>query len=154
QHVEENLEIRSKLAGALRSSILEMDPATQTIARRVIRALENTGYDLRNVGVVVRTYTAYLFDRLQSLEDGSASEQDARRLIEAWNPGTFSTEKLSKQFRHFGPGAAGLVPDLLLDDPKTRRPAETAVSILSGIRSAISARVLAHVIAEPMLDED
>jgi len=154
QHVEENLEIRSKLAGALRNSILEMDPATQTIARRVIRALENTGYDLRNVGVVVRTYTAYLFDRLQSLEDGSASEQDARRLIEAWNSGTLSTEELSKQIQHLGPRAAGPVADLLLDDPENRRIAETAVSILSGIGSAISARVLAHVIAEPMLDED
>src|SRR5215470_4055686 len=42
QHIEENLAIRSNLAGALRNSILEMDPATQTIARRVIRALENT----------------------------------------------------------------------------------------------------------------
>src|SRR4051812_758139 len=64
QHIEENLETRTELAGRLRKVIPGMDPATGTIARRVLRALENTGYDLRNAGVVVRTYTAYLFDRL------------------------------------------------------------------------------------------
>src|SRR5580765_3497841 len=51
QHVEDNLEIRAGLAGVLRNTISDMDSATQIIARRVIRALENTGYDLRNAGV-------------------------------------------------------------------------------------------------------
>jgi hypothetical protein len=69
EHVEENLAVRARLTGRLRIAARSVDPATRTVASRVIRALENTGYDLRNAGVVVRVYTAYLFERLQSLGD-------------------------------------------------------------------------------------
>ena len=69
EHVEENLDVRAQLAGRLRVAARSVDAATRTVAERVIRALENTLYDLRNAGVVVRAYTAYLFERLQSLDE-------------------------------------------------------------------------------------
>lgn len=154
QHVEDNLEIRAGLAGVLRNTISDMDSATQIIARRVIRALENTGYDLRNAGVVVRTYTACLFERFQSLEDTSRVEEESRSLIEAWTGGTLSTEELSARLRVLGGSAVGPLAELLFNAPENRGIAEMAIRVLSGIHSAISARVLAHLIAEPMLDED
>ncbi len=154
QHIEDNLEIRAELAGALRSAIDGMDAATETIARRVIRALENTEYDLRNAGVVVRTYTAYLFERLQSLEDNSNSEQEARRLLEEWNSGVLTSEELSIRMHPIAASAAGPVAEFLFNAAENRRTVEMAVGVLSRIRSAVSARVLAHVIAEPLLDED
>src|SRR5205807_4716920 len=44
--------------------------------------------------------------------------------------------------------------DLLLESPEDRPSVETALQILGSLQSAISARVLAHVISEPMLEED
>jgi hypothetical protein len=154
QHVEENLHIRAELAGRLRDSIPNLDPDTQTIARRVIRALENIGYDLRNAGVVVRTYTAYLFDRLQTLEATSKPEQEARARIESWKHGKLAGEDLTAAIHKLGEPAVGPIAELLLNEPENRESAELAVELLSSIRSAASSRVLAHVIAEPLLDED
>jgi hypothetical protein len=153
QHVEENLQIRAELAGALRNAAMEMNDATQSIARRVIRALENTGFDLRNAGVVVRTYTAYLFERLQSLQDTSILEHEARALAESWSSGALSTENLTSGIRHIGEPALGPIAELLFSAPENHQTAEVALGILTSIRSAVSARILAHAISEPVLDE-
>lgn len=152
EHVEENLQVRAKLAGALRAAARNVDPATHTVADRVIRALENTGYDLRNAGVVVRTYAAYLFQRLQSLENTPADEAEARALIESAEAAPH--ENLVADLQKIGRAALGPVADLLLNAPDNRDTAETALAVLEHVRSSVSARVLAYAVSEPMLDED
>jgi len=154
EHVEENLQLRACLAGELRVAALGVDPATRSVAQRVIRALENTLYDLRNAGVVVRTYTAYLFERLQSLSGTGSGETEARAMIESWKTGGIPAGKLIADLQKTGRPALGPIAELLTQSPEDRASAETALAVLSHIRSSISARVLAYAVSEPMLDED
>src|SRR5262249_14491322 len=44
--------------------------------------------------------------------------------------------------------------DVLLDSPGNRTTADASLDLLGSIRTAVSARVLAHIVSEPMLDED
>src|SRR5207237_10842104 len=44
--------------------------------------------------------------------------------------------------------------DLLLESPDDRSSVEAALATLGSLRSPVRARVLAHVISEPMLPED
>ena len=125
EHVEENMQVRAELAGILRTAMREIAPSARPVAIRVIHVLEDADSDLRNVGVVVRTYTAYLFDRLQ-------------------NPGVASPEQ----------DQAGRAADRLFDAPEDRATARTAIAVLASLRSSVSARILAHVVSEPMLEED
>ena len=157
EHIEENLQVRARLALALRVAALRLDSPTRTVAERVIRALENTGYDLRNAGVVVRAYTSCLFEKLQSLEDAGEAEAQARAMIESWEKGGIANEQLITDLQQMGRPAIGPTADLLLlslTSPDGRIAAETALTVLSNIRSSVSARVLAYVVSEPMLDED
>lgn len=149
EHVEENLSIRAQLAGALRKASRNVDPSTRTVAERVIRALENTGYDLRNAGVVVRTYTAYLFERLQSLDANFPGEAEAREKVQS-----LPDEHVVVELQQIGRAALGPVAELLLNAPDNRSTAEAALAVLSHVRSSVGARVLAYAVSEPMLDED
>src|SRR5436190_14081438 len=65
-HIAEKPEVRAKLAGILRSASTEQ---TRTVMLRIVRALENIHTDLCNVGVVVRSYTAYLLSRLEAVQE-------------------------------------------------------------------------------------
>ena len=47
EHVEENLVVRAKLAGQLRIAAKAADPATRTVAERVIRLLDRLGLPAR-----------------------------------------------------------------------------------------------------------
>lgn len=154
EHLEENLQGRARLAGDLRVAARNVDTATRTVAERVIRALENTLYDLRNAGVVVRTYTAYLFERLQSLEGVSFREAEARAMIDSWKTGEMPAGKLIANLQIIGRPAVGPIAELLTQSPEDRTIAETSLAVLSQIRSSVSARVLAYAVSEPMLDED
>src|ERR1041385_7075808 len=40
-HIEERLEVRTRMAIALRSSLSQLGPATQKVAQRTLRTLEN-----------------------------------------------------------------------------------------------------------------
>ena len=91
---------------------------------RLLHAIENIESPLRDILQIIHSYTAYLF---QKLEECAASPPDERLTTAA---------------------------DALLDSPGDRAAAEAALDILGSIRSAASARVLAHVISEPMLEED
>src|SRR5690349_5303950 len=62
-HVEERPEIRAGLAMRLRQASATLDDSTRRIAQRTIRALEDMEFPLRNVSLIVRTYTAYIFGR-------------------------------------------------------------------------------------------
>jgi hypothetical protein len=154
EHIEENLRVRAQLAGKLRIAARTVDPKTRSVAERVIRALENTLYDLRNAGVVVRTYTAYLFERLQSLDGMATGEAEVRARIESWKSGTIPSSSLIADLQKMGRPALGPVAELLTESPEDRASAELSLAVLSHIRSSVSARVLAYVVSEPMLDED
>jgi len=158
-HVEENLPIRCKLAFRLRSLELgvkqqKTDSPIRAVRDRVIRALENTEADLRNVAFVVLKFAEYLFERLQSIEDLSEGETKAREVIEAWIANSTSGEKLIADLQRIGRACLGPAADLLLNSTSDRNTSETALALLSGIHSPVSARVLAYVVSEPVLDED
>lgn len=154
EHIEENLPVRAQLAGKLRVAARTVDPKTRVVAERVIRALENTLYDLRNAGVVVRTYTAYLFERLQSLDGMAPGEAEVRAMIESWRAGGIPAARLIADLQTIGRPALGPIAELLTQSPEDRAAAELSLAVLSHIRSSVSARVLAYVVSEPMLDED
>ncbi len=97
---------------------------SRAVVQRIIRALEDVNTDLCNVAVVVRSYTGYLLSRLDTVEENEGAE----RIADA--------------------------ADLLFESAGDRDTAETALAVLCATRSAVSARVLAHAVSEPLLDED
>ena len=146
EHIETNLEIRAELAGRLR---------TQSASPRVLQAVEDIESSLRDVGLVLQTYTAYLFQRLEECAGGNADqEEEARTWIERWQNGEVLREEMAKRLKAIGPPAVAPLADLLFDSPDNRMAAETALDLLGSIPSSVSARVLAHVVSEPMLEED
>ena len=154
-HVEESIEIRTEIAARVRASLPTLDAATARIASRTIRALEDVEFPLLNVSLVVRTYTAYLFRRLQEAADQPADpEEEARALINRWGSGEVPGEEMTKRVKEIGGPAVGAIADMLFDNPDDRLCVETAIGLLAGIRTSASARVLAHIIAEPALPED
>jgi len=90
----------------------------------LLRTIEDIESPLRDIAEIIHSYTAYLFQRL---EQCSEIKPDERITAAA---------------------------DGLLDSPSDQAMAESSIDFLGSIRSAVSARVLAHVISEPMLDED
>ena len=100
--------------------------ASRTVILRIVGALEDLSANLCNVGVIVRAYTAYLLSRLEALAQADSGEND--KIADA--------------------------ADLLFESTDDRDAAETALKILCGTRSPITARILAHAVSEPLLDED
>jgi hypothetical protein len=94
------------------------------VVLRIVRALENITTDLSNVGVVVRSYTAYLLSRLESVQESAGDDRTAE------------------------------AADLLFESTGDRDAAQTALGVLCMTRSPVCARVLAHAVSEPLLDED
>ena len=91
---------------------------------RTLRAVEDIELPLSDIPAIIYSYTAYLFARLEQCSTESSDER-------------IST-----------------AADTLLDSPDDRAAAELSIDLLGSIRSAVSARVLAHIISEPLLDED
>jgi hypothetical protein len=163
QHVEERPEIRAEMAWRLRASYAGMHEAVQSIARRVIGALEDIEMPLRHISLILRTYTSFLFQRLQEAgEESTGREEEARSWIDRWQKGEVIREEMVQRLRSIGRPAAGAVADLLFEsidnpdvDPAASRMAvDAALDVLGGIHASVSARVLAHAISEPMLEED
>src|SRR4030095_6454064 len=94
------------------------------VATRVVHALEDLEADLCNVAVLVRNYTGYLLSRIETLDEDSSDD----RITTA--------------------------ADLLFESTGDRSAAETALNVLCATRSPVCARVLAHAVSEPLLDED
>src|SRR2546425_5793728 len=116
EHIERRLDIRAQMAANLRQ--------LRSIPVRVLQFVEDIEAPLRDVPMIIQSYTAYLIRKLEQCADDKPDEK-----IEA-------------------------AADLLLESPEDRAAAEQAVDILGAIHSATSARVLAHVISEPVLEED
>lgn len=90
---------------------------------RILHAIEDIESPLRDIPQVIHSYSAYLFERL---EQCAAAAPDERVTNAA---------------------------DTLLESSEDRMRAESSIDLLGSIRSAVSARILAHVISEPMLEE-
>ena len=93
-------------------------------ARREWKIVEDVEAPLGDRPAIVQSYTTYLFRRLDECA-GSNHEDEVARLA-----------------------------DQLFDSLDDRAAAEHILDALGSRRSPVSARVLAHVISEPMLDED
>jgi hypothetical protein len=122
-HIHDNLHVRARLSEALRAASLT--GGARLVADRVVGALEDVESDLCNVAVVVRNYTAYLFSRLEAIDDDSANDD---RVSDA--------------------------ADLLFESTGDRSAAEIALNVLCNTPTPVSSRVLAHAVSEPLLDED
>jgi len=90
----------------------------------ILRSIENIEARLSDVLEVIESYTAYMFERLEQCSEAGPDE----RITTA--------------------------ADMLLDSPEDRDVAGPAVDLLGNMQSAVSARILAHVVSEPMLPED
>jgi hypothetical protein len=123
EHVEIRLELRAEIALRLRVAMPGIDNAEQPAALRVLRAVEDTGFPLRDAGIVLKTYTRYLIQRIQEC----------------------ATRAISRESE---------VADALFECLDDRTAVEAALNTLGSIPSAVSARILAHLVSEPMLDED
>jgi hypothetical protein len=93
-------------------------------AGRLLHAVEDIEAQLRDFPEVIQSYTAYLFARL---EECVSIEPE---------------EKIT------------LAADTLFEYTSDREAAKSAIEILGSNPSAVSARVLAHAISEPLLPED
>jgi hypothetical protein len=91
---------------------------------RLLRAIEDVESPLRNIAEIIHSYTAYLFSRLEECSDRTPDEK------------------------------VTAAADVLLESPEDRAAANAALDVLGSIPSAVSARVLAHVVSEPMLEEE
>jgi tetratricopeptide (TPR) repeat protein len=93
-------------------------------AGRLLHAVEDIEAQLRDFPEIIHSYTGYLFGRL---EECAAIEPEARITAAA---------------------------DTLFEYTGDREAAKSAIEILGSNPSAVSARVLAHAISEPLLPED
>lgn len=155
EHIETPLEVRAEMAMRLRQICAKMADRMRPSAVRVLHAIEDIELPLRDVEAVGRSYTAYLFRKLEECVGKNADlEDEARNWIERWQRGEVLREEMNTRLKRIGRPAVAPVADLLFDSLDDRMAAETALSILGSTRSLVSARVLAHAISEPMLEED
>jgi hypothetical protein len=153
-HIEERIELRAAMARRLRAALPTVDGSARTIARRTIEALENSARSLRNASIVVRTYTGYMLRRLDEAADGNGnSEAEARALVERWRNGEILRQQATTRLAEIGRAAVAPLADLLFDVADDDMAAEFALDTLATIRTASSARVLAHAVLEPSLSE-
>jgi hypothetical protein len=103
---------------------LAMRARNSGAARDLVRALEDIEAPLSHIPQIIYGYTGYLFARL---DECAATPADERITTAA---------------------------DTLFDSPDDRTAAQAAIDLLGSIRSAVSARILAHAVSEPTLDED
>ena len=140
-HIEERIEIRAQIAMRLRSSMSGLDRETARIAKRTIHALEDAEFPLHNISLIVRSYTSYLFRRLEESGDDSALEQEAATLIERWHNGEILREQMTRLLRAIGGPAVAPLADLLFQSGEDRTAAETAIDTLGAIDRSTSARI-------------
>ena len=91
---------------------------------RLLHAIEDIESPLRGIPEIIHSYTAYLFSRLEECAENTPDE------------------------------VVTTAADFLLDSPEDRADAERAIDLLGSIRTPVSARVLAHAISEPLLEEN
>ena len=65
EHVERRLELRAEIAKRLRQDLPGIAESDRTTAIRVLRAVEDIDFPLRDVALILTTYTSYLFRKLE-----------------------------------------------------------------------------------------
>lgn len=147
-HIEESIHTRARISATLRKAA---DPA----ALKTIHMLEDAEAPLRDLSLIVRIYTAYIFRRLEQIGGETAdAETEARALLERWENGDLSRDSVAERLIEIGWPAVGPLADLLFEAPENRKSAELVLELLGTIRCSSSARVLVHAILEPILPED
>jgi hypothetical protein len=146
QHIEISLDTRVEIARIMRE---------HGLLSRALTDVENLEATLEEVEGIVRSYAAYLFRRLEECADKDRDvEEEARSWISRWQQGAVPRDEMIKRLEAIGTPAVAPLADTLFEAIDDRTVVETAIEILGAIKSNVSARVLAHVIFEPMLDED
>ena len=153
-HVDSSVDVRARLVERLRHQAPKMDAAARKITPDVISGLEDIECPLYRIGAVVSSYTNHLFQKLESMPDSSEAEDEARRLLEEWRDGKLERQTLMEELREIGPEAVAPAADMLFESPDDRAAAETALGLLSTLESNVSARILAYVVSEPILEEE
>lgn len=155
EHVETRLETRAAMAMRIRIMRSKMDARARQTAAHILRAIEDIEIPLRDVAFVIRSYIAYLFRRLEDCTNKNADhENEARMWIERWQRHEVRCEEMAEQLKMMGKSALAPLADFLFDSLGDRTATACALDILSAIPSPVSARILAHAISDPMLDED
>ena len=153
-HVDSNVDLRARLVERLRHRAPEMDAAARKITPDVISGLEDIEFPVQRIGAVVSSYTNQLFQKLEGMPDSSEAEEEARRLLEEWRGGRLERQTLIEELREIGPAAVAPAADMLFESPDDRAAADTALELLSTLESNVSARILAYVVSEPILEEE
>jgi tetratricopeptide (TPR) repeat protein len=123
EHVETRLALRADIAKQLRLAMPRIAEDDRAAALRVLRAVEDIDFPLRDVALILTTYTSYLFKRLEDCAGNSVSKESE-------------------------------VADALFECLDDRAAVDAALNTLGSIRTSVSARILAHLVSEPMLEED
>ena len=153
-HVDSSVELRARLVERLRDATPEMDAAARKITLDVISGVEDIEFPLYRIGAVVSSYTNQLFQKLEGMPDSSEAEDEARRLLEEWRGGRLGRQTMMEELREIGPGAVAPAADLLFESPDDRAVADAALELLSTLESNTSARILAYLVSEPVLEEE
>jgi hypothetical protein len=119
EHVERRVETRAGIAARLRK--------LRPLPARVLHLVEDIEASLRDVPLIIESYTKYLLERLEKCVE--ERDETSQERVEA-------------------------AAELLLESPEDPSSAETAIETLGSIQSPASSRVLAYAISEPMLEED
>jgi tetratricopeptide (TPR) repeat protein len=123
EHVETRLEVRADIAKRLRLAMPNITGDDRAAAVRVLRAVEDIDFPLRDVALILTTYTSYLFQKLEDC----------------------ASDRVSRESE---------IADALFECLDDRPAVDAALNTLGSIRSSVSARILAHLVSEPMLEED
>jgi hypothetical protein len=108
----------------IRASMAERLRSSGHAGDRTLRAIEDIETPLRDIPEIVYSYAGYLIQRLEQCSETAPDER------------------------------VTTAADALLDSPDDRSVAELSIDVLASARSAVSARILAYVISEPLLEED
>jgi len=75
EHVQARLELRADIAKRLRLAMPDIAEDDRAAARRVLRAVEDIDSPLRDVALILTTYTSYLFQKLEDCASNSVSRE-------------------------------------------------------------------------------
>ncbi len=148
------VDVRAEMVDRIRRALPGMTPAARRIAPDVIGAIEDVEFSLDRVGAVVRSYTNQLFCRLEEMPDSEQPTIDGRNTLEQWRAGQIDRAVMFERLRKLGAETVTSVADMLFESLADPSIVETAIELLSMYDDRVSARVLAYLVSEPMLEED
>ena len=152
-HVNPNIELRARLAEALRRAQPGMRGPVRRVAHAVVGAIEDVDFSLEVVGTVVRGYTNQLLEAVEQMSSAPGVDEDGREWIQQWTKGALDRMTLVGRFRDAKSAGVPAVADLLFDSLEDPTRIDAALELLSAIGTPVAGRVLAYAISEPILEE-